>query len=136
MQRLEYVLAPFGLPGLVPQALSTIVGGCTPTDVDLSRRVERRRETFNPGRYFVSPRSSEFVPQDNLLRPLMVLTVTTGVIDAVSFVGLGHVFTANMTGNVVVIGFGLAGAEGVSVARSLVALGSFAAGAVLGGRLV
>jgi uncharacterized membrane protein YoaK (UPF0700 family) len=66
----------------------------------------------------------------------MVLTFTTGVIDAVSFVGLGHVFTANMTGNVVFIGFALAGAEGVSIARSLVALVSFAAGAVLGGRLV
>ena len=66
----------------------------------------------------------------------MVLTFTTGVIDAISFVGLGHVFTANMTGNVVFIGFALAGAEGVSIARSLVALGSFAAGAGLGGRLV
>jgi uncharacterized membrane protein YoaK (UPF0700 family) len=84
----------------------------------------------------VSPRSSEFVPQDNLLRPLMVLTVTTGVIDAVSFVGLGHVFTANMTGNVVFIGFALAGAEGVSVARSVVGLVSFAGGALVGGRLV
>jgi len=66
----------------------------------------------------------------------MILTVTTGVIDAVSFVGLGHVFTANMTGNVVFIGFALAGAEGVSIARSLVALVSFAGGALAGGRLV
>jgi uncharacterized membrane protein YoaK (UPF0700 family) len=84
----------------------------------------------------VSPRSSEFVSQDNLLRPLMVLTVTTGVIDAVSFVGLGHVFTANMTGNMVFIGFALAGAEGVSVVGSLMALVSFACGAVVGGRVV
>jgi uncharacterized membrane protein YoaK (UPF0700 family) len=66
----------------------------------------------------------------------MVLTITTGVIDAISFVGLGHVFTANMTGNLVFIGFALAGAEGVSVARSLVALMSFAGGAVVGGRMV
>jgi uncharacterized membrane protein YoaK (UPF0700 family) len=75
------------------------------------------------------------VSQDNLLRPLMVLTFTTGVIDAVSYVGLGHVFTANMTGNVVFIGFALAGAEGVSVARSLVALLAFAGGALVGGRV-
>ena len=65
----------------------------------------------------------------------MVLTVTTGVIDAVSYVGLGHVFTARMTGNVVFIGFALSGAEGVSVARSLVALTSFACGALVGGRV-
>lgn len=74
-------------------------------------------------------------PQPNLLGPLMALTVTTGVIDAVSFVGLGQVFTANMTGNVVFIGFALAGAEGMSVERSLVALSAFAAGALAGGRL-
>ena len=46
----------------------------------------------------MSPSSSALVSHDSLLRPLMVLTVTTGVIDAVSYVGLGHVFTANMTG--------------------------------------
>jgi uncharacterized membrane protein YoaK (UPF0700 family) len=84
----------------------------------------------------VSQRPSEFTSQDNLLPSLMVLTFTTGVIDAVSFVGLGHVFTANMTGNVVFIGFALAGAQGVSIARSLVALVAFGGGALLGGRLV
>ena len=47
-------------------------------------------------------------------------------IDAVSFVGLGQVFVANMTGNVVFIGFALAGAEGFSFARSLAALAAFA----------
>jgi len=61
--------------------------------------------------------------------------MTTGVIDAVSFVGLGHVFTANMTGNVVFIGFALAGAQELSVERSLVALVTFAAGAWAGGLL-
>jgi uncharacterized membrane protein YoaK (UPF0700 family) len=76
------------------------------------------------------------MPQDNLLRPLMILTFTTGVIDSVSFVGLGHVFTANMTGNVVFLGFALAGAEGVSIVRSLLALVSFGAGALAGGLAV
>ena len=84
----------------------------------------------------MSQRPSEFTSQDNLLPSLMVLTFTTGVIDAVSFVGLGHVFTANMTGNVVFIGFALAGARDVSIARSLVALVAFGGGALLGGRLV
>jgi uncharacterized membrane protein YoaK (UPF0700 family) len=85
---------------------------------------------------FVSERPSEIDSQDHLLPSLMVLTFTTGVIDAVSFVGLGHVFTANMTGNVVFIGFALAGARGVSIARSSVALVAFGGGALLGGRLV
>ena len=48
--------------------------------------------------------------------PLALLTLTgvTGVIDAVSFLGPGHVFTANMTGNVVLLGFAAAGTPGLS----------------------
>ncbi|MFL5313431.1 MAG: YoaK family protein [Myxococcales bacterium] len=66
---------------------------------------------------------------------LVTLTVVTGVVDAVSFLGLGRIFTANMTGNVVFLGFAAAGAAGLSIARSGAALGAFAAGAVLGGRM-
>ena len=44
-----------------------------------------------------------------LARALLVLTFTTGLVDAVSYLGLGHVFTANMTGNIVFLGFGIAG---------------------------
>ena len=66
---------------------------------------------------------------------LAALTVVSGFVDAVSFLGLGHVFTANMTGNVVLIGFAAAGAPGFSMAASLSALGAFLAGAVAGGRL-
>ncbi|MFB7475108.1 YoaK family protein [Kitasatospora sp. NPDC056184] len=70
------------------------------------------------------------------LPPLMLLlTVTTGVVDAVSYLGLGHVFVANMTGNVVFLGFALAGAPGLSAPASLVSLGAFLAGALAGGRL-
>ncbi len=36
---------------------------------------------------------------------LHIATVTTGLIDAISYLGLGHVFTANMTGNVVFLAF-------------------------------
>ena len=66
---------------------------------------------------------------------LLVLTITTGLLDAVSFLGLGRVFTANMTGNVVFLGFALGGAPGIPVASSLTAIGAFLIGAVLGGRL-
>ncbi len=70
------------------------------------------------------------------LTPIMVaLTFVTGVVDAVSYLRLGHVFVANMTGNVVFLGFALAGARGLSSASSLVALASFLAGAFAGGLL-
>jgi uncharacterized membrane protein YoaK (UPF0700 family) len=64
---------------------------------------------------------------------MLVLTVLTGVVDAVSILSLGRVFVANMTGNVVFIGFALAGADGFSLSASLSALGGFLLGAALGG---
>src|SRR5207247_4388757 len=65
---------------------------------------------------------------------LLGLTAVTGVVDAASFLGLGHIFTANMTGNIVFLGFAFGGGTGVSVARSLTALSAFACGGVCGGR--
>jgi uncharacterized membrane protein YoaK (UPF0700 family) len=67
---------------------------------------------------------------------LLGLTVVTGLIDAVSFLALGRVFTANMTGNVVILAFATARVPGLSIARSLTALLSFLAGAVIGGRIM
>lgn len=66
---------------------------------------------------------------------LFALTCVSGLIDAVSYLGLGHVFTANMTGNVVVIAFALVGAPGFSIAGSLTSLVAFLVGSVLAGRL-
>lgn len=65
---------------------------------------------------------------------LLGLTAVTGVVDAVSYLALG-VFTANMTGNVVLLGFAVAGAPGLSVPRSTTALAGFLLGAVLGGQI-
>jgi uncharacterized membrane protein YoaK (UPF0700 family) len=67
---------------------------------------------------------------------LVGLTVLTGVVDAVSILTLGRVFVANMTGNVVFIGFAFAGAPGFSLAASLAALAGFVVGAQAGGRLI
>lgn len=64
---------------------------------------------------------------------LLLLTVGTGLIDAVSILGLGRVFIANMTGNVVFIGFAVAGAPGYSLWGSVVALAGFLLGASAGG---
>jgi uncharacterized membrane protein YoaK (UPF0700 family) len=66
---------------------------------------------------------------------LLALTLTTGLIDAASYLGLGHVFTANMTGNIVLLGFGLANAGGLPVLAPLISLGAFLFGAAIGGRL-
>jgi len=73
--------------------------------------------------------------ESRLAGALLVQTVATGLIDAVSYLALGHVFTANMTGNVVFLAFAVAGAPGLSIPRSAVSLGGFLAGAVAGGRL-
>jgi uncharacterized membrane protein YoaK (UPF0700 family) len=70
-----------------------------------------------------------------IVRLLLLMTVATGIVDAVSILRLGHVFVANMTGNVVFLGFGLAGASGFSVSASLVALAAFLGAAALGGRV-
>ena len=67
---------------------------------------------------------------------LLVLTVLTGVVDAVSILSLGRVFVANMTGNVVFVGFALAGASGFSLSASLSALAGFLVGAAVGGATV
>jgi len=71
-----------------------------------------------------------------LMLSLLLLTFMTGFVDAASVLGLGHVFTANMTGNVVFLGFALGGAHDVSITASFVALAGFLAGAVIGGRLI
>ncbi len=74
-------------------------------------------------------------PSNRLPHALIVLTFVTGMVDAVSYLGLGNVFTANMTGNVVLLGFGIAGAPGFTVAAPLVSLAAFVCGAMIGGRI-
>src|SRR6201985_22274 len=71
-----------------------------------------------------------------LTRALLALTFTTGLVDAVSYLALGRVFTANMTGNVVLLGFGIAGSGGLPVVAPIVSLCAFLVGAGGGGVLV
>src|SRR5213082_913759 len=71
------------------------------------------------------------------LPPLLVaMTLVTGLVDAFSYLALGHVFVANMTGNVVFLAFALAGAKGFSLPASILALAAFSLGAFAGGRLI
>ena len=66
---------------------------------------------------------------------LLVLTTVTGLVDAVSYLRLGHVFVANMTGNIAFLGFAVADAKEFSIAASLAATAAFLIGALAGGRL-
>jgi uncharacterized membrane protein YoaK (UPF0700 family) len=78
-----------------------------------------------------SPSTEKFVAY-----ALLVMTAVTGLVDAVSFLSLGRVFTANMTGNIVLLAFATAHVSGLSIARSLTALLAFLVGAILGGRIM
>jgi uncharacterized membrane protein YoaK (UPF0700 family) len=70
-----------------------------------------------------------------LVPVLLGLTFVTGLVDAASVLGLGRVFTANMTGNIVFLGFAAAGTAGLSVVRASVAVAAFFWGAMAGGRI-
>src|ERR1700744_2177673 len=84
------------------------------------------RDTFRPDR----------TGRHGPLPPLLIsMTLVTGLVDAFSYLILGHVFVANMTGHVVFLGFALAGAPGFSIGASLAAMAAFAVGALLSGRL-
>jgi uncharacterized membrane protein YoaK (UPF0700 family) len=65
---------------------------------------------------------------------LLTLTAVTGLVDAVSYLRLGRVFVANMTGNVVFLGFSVDPHSGLSAAASVIAIGGFLLGALAGGR--
>src|SRR5260221_4599411 len=74
--------------------------------------------------------------RERALVPILLgLTVATGLVDAACVLGLGRVFTANMTGNIVFLGFAAAGSPGLSFVRSSAALVAFLLGAVVGGRI-
>jgi uncharacterized membrane protein YoaK (UPF0700 family) len=74
--------------------------------------------------------------EKTIVSALLGMTVVTGLVDGVSFLSLGRVFTANMTGNVVILAFAAARVPGLSIARSSAALVSFLVGAISGGRIM
>ena len=78
-----------------------------------------------------SPTSENVIPY-----ALLGMTAVTGLVDAVSFLSLGHVFTANMTGNIVFLAFATAHVSGLSVARSSTALLAFLVGRYSVGRVM
>jgi uncharacterized membrane protein YoaK (UPF0700 family) len=67
---------------------------------------------------------------------VLVLTWTASAVDAISYLGLGHVFTANMTGNAVLLGLAIGQGQGLAALRSMIALAGFVLGAALGAIIV
>lgn len=65
---------------------------------------------------------------------MLALTFSTGIIDAVGYLGLDRVFTGNMTGNVVILGMALTGADNLPVVGPIIALVCFMLGALIAGR--
>ncbi|HTA15978.1 MAG TPA: DUF1275 family protein [Solirubrobacteraceae bacterium] len=115
------------LPDLNPTALHdlALLRGFPRTGVEVPWMADESASRERP-----SPKDDRRLPP-----VLLALTLTTGLIDAASYLGLGHVFTANMTGNIVLLGFGLANAGGLPVVAPLISLGAFLLGAAAGGRL-
>lgn len=67
---------------------------------------------------------------------LLLLTASTGAVDAVSYLALDRVFTGNMTGNVLFLGFALVGVEGIPFLNNAVALVGFVIGSIVSGRVI
>lgn len=66
---------------------------------------------------------------------LLLLTFATGLADSISILVLGHVFVANMTGNVIFLGFWLAPKTGIDLTAVAVALPTFVCSTIFSGRL-
>ncbi|MGO4104608.1 YoaK family protein [Leifsonia sp. YAF41] len=66
---------------------------------------------------------------------MLALTLSTGIVDAVGYLGLDRVFTGNMTGNVVMLGMALTGADDLPIVGPILALACFFLGAMISGRM-
>jgi uncharacterized membrane protein YoaK (UPF0700 family) len=72
---------------------------------------------------------------DPIVPLLLLMSATTGLVDAASVLGLGKVFTANMTGNIVFLGFAAVNTPGFRFAPHAIALAGFIGGAIIAGRI-
>ncbi len=67
------------------------------------------------------------------IRVLLGFTFAAGISDALAWLGLGHLFVANMSGNVIIIGMGLGKAADTNLAGAAAALAAFIVGGVVHG---
>jgi uncharacterized membrane protein YoaK (UPF0700 family) len=73
--------------------------------------------------------------QDRRVAIVLALTLATGAVDAVSYFSLDHVFTANMSGNMALLGIGVSTSLN-DVAGNVYAFGGFVVGSILVGRFL
>ena len=76
------------------------------------------------------------VSERSTVAALLLLTFASGLADSISILVLGHVFVANMTGNVIFFGFWLAPKSSIDLTAVVVALPAFVSATILGGRLM
>ena len=69
-------------------------------------------------------------------RILLALAFTAGCVDALSYLGLSRVFTANMTGNAVLLGLAIGQTQEMQVAHSSAAILGFVLGVIVAAKLV
>lgn len=105
------------------------------TDAEIGASARALGPAVRPDGHVGNGSSAHGTAGRSLVAILLTLTVVTGLVDAVTYLGLGHVFAANMTGNIVLLGFALGGGGGISIAASLVSLAAFLVGAAAGGVL-
>lgn len=67
---------------------------------------------------------------------VLLLAWAAGSVDAIGFLGLGHVFTANMTGNTVLLGLSLGEGRSLAAVANIVALIGFTLGVAFGALIV
>ena len=68
---------------------------------------------------------------------LAALTVSSGAVDVISFLALGKIFTAFMTGNIAFLGMGIAGHPGaLRIVSVLASMAGFAGGVYLATKIV
>lgn len=79
---------------------------------------------------------SRFPREHRFTAGLLLLTASTGAIDAVSYLALDRVFTGNMTGNVLFLGFALMGVAGIPFLNNAIALLGFVVGSIVSGRII
>ncbi|OBI06722.1 YoaK family protein [Mycobacterium scrofulaceum] len=75
------------------------------------------------------------VSERSTVAALLLLTFATGLADSISILVLGHVFVANMTGNVIFLGFWLAPRTSIDLTAVVVALPTFVCTTILSGRI-
>lgn len=84
------------------------------------------------------PERIESYLTDAIYRNIMILLLclTAGIVDVIGYLSLDHVFTANMTGNIILLGLAIGNSFQTAILNSLTALAGFITGVILASAIV